>query len=74
MSCISASELAVALKLNMRTGLNGLIQICILLYQTTAPLEPSFAKAFRDLKCFMWFEVGEKDIIFFLSIRRFILL
>lgn len=48
-SYISASGLSVAMKLNMRTGLNSLIQIGILLYQTTGPLEPRFAKAFRDL-------------------------
>lgn len=56
-SCISASGLSVALKLNMRTGLNSLIQTDILLCQTTAPLEPRFAKLLRNLQCFMCLRV-----------------
>lgn len=69
-SCISASGLAVALKLNMRTGLNSLIQIDILLYQTTEPLESRFEKAFRDLWCFMSSDTGEKDTFFFLIYKE----
>ena len=58
MSCTTTFGLSMTLKLNRRTGLNSLIQTDILPWQTPAPLEPGFAKLFRDLQLCMYFGVG----------------